>query len=520
MNTNTTEINTEITAKPRSKRRIACCGCCTLPPVVTVIGVYLLMQNIPLRYPGVNNPISAPPTQISNMPTHWLSPYLGHTGSWDGKGGGMRGSNKIADMDREIAMGLHWTFMPVYWRQMEPNGPTDPESTSTQPWNELDAFVIAAHDRGLNILMQAPVVGGNGGGPPTWAGVRDLGKSAPKNMAAVAEFAKKLAARYKPGGTLASSLGWGTEYGVRAWELDNEPANYLTNWSTQPGDYAEFVSKCAAAIKAVDPQAVVASPAVASGTAASGWLQNTLNPLGLQGSAAYHKSAIPYSIGPASDAVSFHVYEGLDTAFAHKDRTIETVFTEIRAVFEANENRAPQFAYARKQEYWHTEGNFDFIGVLSQDRRASWRFQFMTRAFAAGIRRVAVMDAASAEQAAEHAYTSILPDPFPMVRADSFATTIRGKAVVFQHNDRGTGQNGCVWILWAQADTGDAVVKIPLRYANAAIVDTRGNVRIVNATNKTITVSLNEDAKMAPGLIIVDRPQLPRPTALEGSNPR
>jgi hypothetical protein len=34
----------------------------------------------------------------------------------------------------------------------------------------LDAFVIAAQARGLNILMQAPVVGGNAGGPPDWAG--------------------------------------------------------------------------------------------------------------------------------------------------------------------------------------------------------------------------------------------------------------------------------------------------------------------------------------------------------------
>ncbi len=75
-------------------------------------------------------------------------------------------------------------------------------------------------------------------------------------MEALAAFAGKLARRYRPGGTLAVEQGWGSRYGVRAWELDNEPEMYRTHWKGQVADYAEFVTLAAAQIKVVDPNPV------------------------------------------------------------------------------------------------------------------------------------------------------------------------------------------------------------------------------------------------------------------------
>ena len=72
------------------------------------------------------------------------SPYLGHTGSWDGKGGALGGGSKAADMDKEVAMGLRWTFMPVHWKTLEPDGPVDLTQVVPAAWQELDAFVVAA----------------------------------------------------------------------------------------------------------------------------------------------------------------------------------------------------------------------------------------------------------------------------------------------------------------------------------------------------------------------------------------
>lgn len=143
-------------------------------------------------------------------------------------------------------MGLRWTFMPVYWSAFEPEGPVDLSAAIPSAWRELDSFVIEVHERRLNVLMQAPVVGGNAGGPPAWAGRRERGKSAPSDMEAAAAFAGKLAGRYAPGGTLSVAQGWGNQYGIRAWELDNEPESYLTHWEDQAGDYAEFATKVTA----------------------------------------------------------------------------------------------------------------------------------------------------------------------------------------------------------------------------------------------------------------------------------
>lgn len=464
--------------------------------------LFLLLQRVPAHYPSVAHPIPPPDAhhRLGGGLAGFASPYLGHTGSWDGKGGAGLGS-KIADLETERAMGLHWTFMPVYWSKLEPKGPVDPDRELPAAWRELDDFVIAAHDRGLNVLMQAPVVGGNAGGPPRWAGRRVPGHSAPENMDALADFAGKLAQRYAPGGALARRSGWGSTYGVRAWELDNEPADYFTNWWGEAGDYAEFVTRAAAKIRAADRQAVIVAPALASGADGRKWLEEALDAREERGSSSYRRSGSRYSLGPATDAVSFHVYEGLDTAFSGKDRTIETVFSEVRDIFERWERRSPGFEYRRKQEYWHTEGSYDFIGALSAKRRAAWRFQFMTRAFAAGIRKIVVMDPSREEQAAVRAYVRALPDPFPMLRDKTGVKVLHGNVVAYRHPTRG----GTVWALWATAGTGNARVEVPVRSAHVEVVTVTGEPASLPDQHGRLTIDLTGDTKMAPPVLVIDR---------------
>ena len=405
------------------------------------------------------------------------SPYLGHTGSWDGKGGVMGGGSKTGDMEKEREMGLRWTFMPVYWRKMEPNRPVNLSHETPPPWQELDAFVIAAHERKLNVLMQAPVLGGNAGGPPAWAGRREAGKSAPANMTALANFAGKLADRYRPGGILARREGWGNSYGVRAWELDNEPDSYFTHWKNQAGDYAEFVTLAAARIKAADTNAVIVAPGLAAGKDGLAWLASALNANELAGSPTYRERGRPFSIGQAVDVVSFHNYEGLDSAFSAEPRTIAQVLDDVSEVFAQWENVSPEFAYGRKQEFWHTEGNFDFIGALSAERRAAWRIQFFTRAFAAGIRKVCVMDASEKERLAVRAYVDALPWPFPMREATAEIKVLQGSVAAFRHPDGNEPGAGQVWVLWAIANTGDATVEIPALRHSIDVISVDGKAK-------------------------------------------
>lgn len=470
--------------------------------------LFVLLNRVPGSYPALTTPLPPPRPGFSGFPEvdGFESPYLGHTGSWDGQGGALGHGSKVSDLDKEVEMGLRWTFMPVYWSAMEPERPVDLSRELPPPWQALDAFIIEAQKRRLNVLMQAPVVGGNAGGPPPWAGRREKGKSAPVDMAALADFAGKLADRYRPGGALATQRGWGSRYGVRAWELDNEPEMYRTHWNGQAADYAEFVTLAAARIQAADPNAVIVAPALASGKHGLAWLEATLDAAAMKGSPAFQAQGTPRSIGPVTDVVSLHNYEGLDSAFAGQPRTIGQVVADVRAVFEEWEQRAPNFTYPRKHDYWHTEGNFDFIGILSRERRAAWRVQFLTRAFAAGLRKVCVMDASAPERAAVRAYIRTLPWPFPMQPADSELKVRRGNATAFRHPDGDRPDAGQVWILWATADSGEAVVEVPVRQERVGLVRVDGTQTVTNVVGRRLTLELKGDAKMAPPVMVVDRP--------------
>ena len=509
----TSTIPTADGAKPwrsRGARLLRGCvwGCAgSLLLLLGLAGIVLmLLHKVPRKYPVVTDPI--PPPAIGpgrpGLPG-FDSPYLGHTGSWDGKGGAMLGASKVPDLEIERGMGLKWTFMPVYWKALEPDGPVDLTKGTPPAWVELDGFVAAAQARGLNILMQAPVVGGNAGGPPRWAGLRQPGKSAPGDMAAVAAFAGKLTARYRPGGTFSTSQGWGDRYGVRAWELDNEPESYLTSWKGQAGDYAEFVTEVAARIKQADPVAVVLAPALAGGGDGLSWLEETIEAKRLAGSPSFRQRGMPYSIGKAVDVVSFHCYEGLETAFSSQDRTVEVDFLEVRRRFESGEQQPEPFGYGRKTDYWHTEGNYDFLGVMSARRRAAWRVQFMTRGFAAGIRKLAVMDPSVPEQLAVKTYIRTLPDPFPIGPATAELRVPRGRAVAYKHTDRTGPETGQVWVVWAVAGAGSAAVEIPTQRTMVRVLGVDGSSQTVPAANGRVWVELGGDAKMAPPVLVVDR---------------
>ena len=238
------------------------------------------------------------------------------------------------------------------------------------------------------------------------------------------------------------------------------------------------------------------------------WLAETLSGSPTNGSPAFRAAGRGYSIGPVVDAVSFHNYEGLDSAFGGGSRTIVTVFDGVRDVFEQGERRVPGQTYARKEEYWHTEGNFDFVGVLSAERRAAWRFQFFTRAFAAGIRKVCVMDASPAEQVAVRAYVQALPRPWPMELAVRNVQVLQGTAVAFRHRDGPDPRDGQVWIIWPAADTGDATVRVPVRQAEVEVISVTGPASRLRASDGWVRIELPGDAKMAPGVLVVDRPRL------------
>jgi hypothetical protein len=399
------------------------------------------------------------------------SPYLGHTGSWDGKGGQADGTSKAADIANEVAMGLHWTFMAVYWSALEPNGPTDGNQQGAHPWAELDDFVALAHQNHMNVLMQAPVVGGNAGGPPAWAGTRVSGDSAPVNMQALANFAAKLVERYKPCGSLARERHWSDGYGVRAWEFDNEPSSYEVNWGSIPDDYAEAFTKVAAAIHGADRFALAIAPAMANPTTSGAHtFMNAILDKGVQGASpqylAEHKN---YAVGPSIDVVSFHVYELLDGAFNGADfnsTRVENEFNAIRSeVNVAKYEHQAGFPYAPKREFWHTEGGLDFLGFepVNVGIKANWVIQFMARGFGAGLTRLVLMDAHQVpdEMVSIHTFDTLLPDPHSLREVTKQLGYDPSVVHVYRATDPKTGK--WIYVAWAENQTTTTSVLLPVR---------------------------------------------------------
>ena len=438
---------------------------------------------------------------VSDVPG-FDSPFLGHTGSIDGRGGTADSDNRVPEMDAEVAMGLQWTFGPIYWSAFEPDGPTTPDDDSSGAWANYDQFVRDARERGLNILAQGPDVGGNAGGPPEWAGSRAEGTSAPADMDALIDFAGKLVERYRPCGTLAQEEGWTDGYGIRVWEIDNEPDSYLTNWREVADDYAEFVVRVSQRIKSIDPTALVAGPAIASPTGED--QQHFLHAIldkGVQAASdAYIEAGIEYAVGPHVDIVTFHNYEFHDSILCMCDNTIVPEHEAIRDTWMAYADQ-PGFEFdAGALTFWHTEGGYDFAldEPAGFGRREFWFIQWFTRAFTSGVQRVTVQDQhrSPASQAAVRTMLTLLPDPHPMEDVTEDLGYDRESAHI--HRVERASDGGWTYIAYAENQTAGTTVELPVR-GPAALVTTTGDVTPLDVVDGMVVVDL-------PGLTLFSEP--------------
>jgi len=134
-------------------------------------------------------------------------------------------------------LGARWDREEFRWQTIEP-------SPGQFFWQTTDAVVTAAHRAGLSLV-----------------GVLDYWSSwtqpySPGGARDFAAFAAAVVARYRPGGVLAQQHGWTDGYGVRAWEVWNEPAT-LAYWTSTPQQFGALLKVTSPAIHAADPQATV-----------------------------------------------------------------------------------------------------------------------------------------------------------------------------------------------------------------------------------------------------------------------
>jgi hypothetical protein len=478
-----------------------------LRPLAALALASLLLPALP--HPAHGGPEAATYLGLPDEPSPgFASPFLGHSGSRAlpgltgvGPVDGLLLDERTLDQERE--MGLRWTYASVRWGLVEPLGPTDAHhDTPTGAWARIDAWVEACRARGLNLWLQ-PGWSDAADTPPAWAGVRvPLGygdpqswtdprgghhesglaampgpPKAPADMAAAAVFVGKLAHRYRPGGELAQERGWTDGYGVRVWELPNEPDAYGLWWG-EYDDYAEAAVRLRGAIKAEDPLAVVLGPA-ASAHADDEFLRMFLDARTQRASLEYLMNGAAYAGGPAVDAVSFHNYESLD------GRRAEHTYLAHRAWWDLYADQ-PGGSYPRGRAFWHTEGGLDFLGPdLDNATRARWVPQFLARGFAAGIARLTLMDLHGDDAAKIHArraaraFVELLPDPHGLrsLSADADA------AQVFRHGDA-----RWTYVAWATGAAGS--VRLPVRTPSALVLDKYGEGGAAAAVGGEVAIDL------------------------------
>jgi hypothetical protein len=153
-------------------------------------------------------------------------------------------STQGAELQAMKAMGVNSVRLEANWYGMQPNGPSDND------WASLDQLIASVQAAGLTADLVID-------GTPPWAAVSGAQGSdfaQPASPAQFATFARSVAARY------------GLK-GVNYFEIWNEP-NISQFWQPKPDPAAYTADLVAAyaAIKAVDPSAVVLSGGLSPAT--------------------------------------------------------------------------------------------------------------------------------------------------------------------------------------------------------------------------------------------------------------
>jgi hypothetical protein len=187
-------------------------------------------------------------------------------------------------------LGIGWDRWPLYWYHVEN------EVAGQYDWSVYDPVVEADLSHGLQInavLMgtsglyttqgvtaPSPPLGYRGqigdailssASPPSglYEPVFSDGSDVPSASKTInpnnpwANLVYQAVERYRPGGVLAQQKGWPADWGVRTWEIWNEP-DLSFFWNGSVADYARLLKVAALAAREADPYAVIMTAGLAN----------------------------------------------------------------------------------------------------------------------------------------------------------------------------------------------------------------------------------------------------------------
>jgi hypothetical protein len=160
---------------------------------------------------------------------------------------------------RALDLGAGWNRWPLYWDRVE-------AATGSYDWSPYDRVVAADMRHGLRInavLLGRPAVYADGDriaglNEPVFAdGSDSIGPDKAINPDNPwAQFVYAAVRRYMPGGQLAQAEDWPADWGIRVWEIWNEP-DFPPFWSGTVRDYARLLKVAYLAAHHADPEATV-----------------------------------------------------------------------------------------------------------------------------------------------------------------------------------------------------------------------------------------------------------------------
>jgi hypothetical protein len=204
-------------------------------------------------------------------------------------------------------IGVTWDRWPLYWYHVE-------TSAGQYNWAAYDAVVEADLSHGLQvnpILMgtpgfyatagleiPAPTLGLHLLDPDQVDGLTASSMSVPAALYEPvfadgsdnpapnkiinpnnpwANLVYRVVRRYQPGGELARAQGWPADWGIKVWEIWNEPDLFLF-WNGSVADYARLLKVGALAARHADPEATIMTGGLAD-PPAPGYLEALMNEL-------------------------------------------------------------------------------------------------------------------------------------------------------------------------------------------------------------------------------------------------
>lgn len=444
-----------------SVRAAVCAVLCTGALLVALFST--AVGGLPLISPGVTGLVAS---AASNVSIYLPVLYKGYPPTYSPPSSvfGAQMDPAINDangLQQAKQAGIKWARITLLWSDIEPND-TQPH---TYTWAKYDTMFANAAQAGITPIV---IVRGN----PSWASTTQSGPIDLVPLSRFGEFLANLVSRYKD-----------APYGVKYWELYNEPDNSLSKydynggfWGNNGKGYADMLKVAYPAIKSADSQAQVLF-----GSLAYDWFTDKGGPF----VKTFLDDVLANGGGQYFDIMNFHYYWVFANVWnAPNAPDIIGKITYLR-------NKLAQ--YGLSKPFICSEVGMPSSPSPDTDQgQSNYVFQIYARSLAADLKAVVwftlvdsgggsqrgILDASLAPKPAYNAYKTLVDQlaglSYQATSSSVYGTTPDTEGYVFTSPDGKTKKT----VLWLDGGTVSRTISFPA--GQVSVIDTAGKVTSVS----------------------------------------